>query len=175
MPLVLADQQMPGRTGAQFLARARELSPTARRVLLISWGDQSAPAAVVAAAALGQIDFSLTKPVWSPDEQFHRAITESLAEWWRQRGGQFPAVTVIGTEPSPRVHEIRDLLARNSVPSRFFRADSDEGRAALLRLGVGQPAGPVVALYNGLVLADPTNAAVAEALGAAVRPAGDDL
>jgi hypothetical protein len=74
-----------------------------------------------------------------------------------------------------RVHEIRDLLARNSVVSGFFRADSDEGRAALLRLGVGQPAGPVVALYNGVVLADPANAAVAEALGVAVRPAGDDL
>ena len=44
VPLVLADQWMPGRTGVQFLARVRELHPTARRGLLISWGDQSAPA-----------------------------------------------------------------------------------------------------------------------------------
>src|ERR1700759_2626719 len=44
VPLVLADQWMPGRTGAQFLARVRELYPTARRVLLISWGYQSGPA-----------------------------------------------------------------------------------------------------------------------------------
>ncbi len=51
VPLVLADQWMKGRTGAQFLAGVRELYPTARRVLLISWGDQSAPAAVVEAAA----------------------------------------------------------------------------------------------------------------------------
>jgi hypothetical protein len=41
----------------------------------------------VEAAALGQIDFYLPKPVWSPDEQFHRAITESLAPWWRQQVG----------------------------------------------------------------------------------------
>jgi len=61
------------------------------------------PAAVVEAAALGQIDFYLPKPVWSPDEQFHRAITESLAEWWRQQGGHFAAVTVIGKEQSARV------------------------------------------------------------------------
>jgi thioredoxin reductase (NADPH) len=75
VPLVLADQWMPGTTGVQFLARVRELFPAARRGLLISWGDQSATTAIVEAAALGQIDFSLPKPVWSPDEQFHRAIT----------------------------------------------------------------------------------------------------
>ena len=34
VPLVLADQWMPARSGAQFLARVRELYPTARRVLL---------------------------------------------------------------------------------------------------------------------------------------------
>jgi hypothetical protein len=46
-------------------------------------------------------DASLPKPLWSPDEQFHRAITESLEQWWRQQGGQFAVVTVIGKEPSP--------------------------------------------------------------------------
>ncbi len=171
VPLVLADQWMPGRAGAQFLARVRELYPIARRVLLISWGDQSAPAPIVEAAALGQIDFYLPKPVWSPDEQFHRAITESLAEWWRQQGGQFAAVTVIGTEPSARVHEIRDLLTRNSVPFGFQRADSEEGSAALQRLGLDPSSGPVVTLYTGVVLADPANAQVAEALGVSIRPA----
>ena len=148
VPLVLADQQMPGGTGAQFLGRVRELYPTARRVLLISWGDQSDLSAVVEAAALGQIDFYVPKPAWSPDEQFHRAVTESLEAWWRQHGGQFAAVTVIGDEPSERVHEIRDLLTRNSVPFGFARADSAEGRAALQRLGVHQSAGPAVVLYT---------------------------
>ena len=142
VPLVLADQWMPGRTGAQFLARVRELHPTTRRGLLISWGDQPAMAAIVEAAALGQIDFYLPKPVWSPDEQFHRAITESLEQWWRQQGGQFAAVTVIGTEPSARVHEICDLLTRNSIPFGFHRADSEEGSAALQRLGLSPSSGP---------------------------------
>jgi thioredoxin reductase (NADPH) len=105
VPLVLTDQWMPARADAQFLARVRELYPAARRALLISWGDQSVAAPIVEAAALGQIDFYLPRPVWSPDEQFHRAITESLADWWRQQGGQFAAVTVIGAEPSVRVHE----------------------------------------------------------------------
>lgn len=171
VPLVLADQWMPGRTGAQFLVRVRELHPTTRRGLLISWGDQPAMAAIVEAAALGQIDFYLPKPVWSPDEQFHRAITESLEQWWRQQGGQFAAVTVIGTEPSARVHEICDLLTRNSIPFGFHRADSEEGSAALQRLGLSPSSGPVVTLHTGVVLADPANAQVAEALGVNIRPA----
>ncbi len=53
VPLVLADQWMPGRTGAQFLARVRELHPTTRRGLLISWGDQPAMAAAVYGASEG--------------------------------------------------------------------------------------------------------------------------
>ncbi|MGE5286558.1 MAG: FAD-dependent oxidoreductase [Micromonosporaceae bacterium] len=172
VPLVLADQWMPGKTGTEFLAQVGGIYPTARRGLLVSWGDRSAAGPILDAAALGQIEFYLPRPAWSPDEQFHRAVTESLAEWWRLRGGRFEAVTVIGEHPSARVHEIRDVLARNSVPFGFHRADSEEGCAALRRLGVDQQAGPVVALYNGVVLVDPSNAEVAEALGLEVRPAG---
>jgi thioredoxin reductase (NADPH) len=155
VPLVLADQWMPETAGTEFLASVRDLFPTARRGLLISWGDRSAVAPILQAAAFGQIEFYLAKPSWSPDEQFHLAVTESLAEWWRQRGAQYEAVTVIGAEPDARSHEIRDLLTRNSVPFGFHRGDSDEGRAALERLGVRHDQGPVVALYSGVVLVDP--------------------
>ena len=44
VPLVLADQQMSGVGGTQLLARVRQFFPTARRGLLISWGDRSTPA-----------------------------------------------------------------------------------------------------------------------------------
>ena len=171
VPLVLADHWMPGMTGTEFLARVKDVIPTARRGLLIAWADPSTIEPILEASALGQMEFYVPKPAWSPDEQFHRAITESLDEWWRERGGRFEAVTVIGEEPSVRTHEIRDILARNSVPFGFYRSDSAEGRQALARLGVDRPAGPVVALFNGIVLVDPGNAEVAEALGAEVRPA----
>src|SRR4029078_2551469 len=124
------------------------------------------------AVALGQIEFYLPKPAWSPDEQFHRAVTESLEDWWRQRGGRFEAVTVIGGELSARTHEIRDVLTRNSVPFGFHSSDSAEGRAALDRLGVPVGQAPVVALFTGVVLVDPTNAEVGAALGVDVRPTG---
>ena len=64
------------------------------------------------------------------------------------------------------------MLARNNVPFGFYASDSPEGRAALRRLGVGHPAGPVLSLYTGVVLVDPANAEVGEALGLDVRPAG---
>jgi thioredoxin reductase (NADPH) len=172
VPLVLADQWMPELTGAELLAQVRDPYPTARRGLLISRGDQSAMAGIANAAALGQIEFHLPKPAWEPDEQFHLAVTESLEEWWREQGGRFEAVTLIGQDPSARVHEIRDLLTRNNIPFGFLPSDSEEGRAALERLGVAGVTGPVVALYTGAVLLDPANAEVAEALGTPVRPAG---
>jgi thioredoxin reductase (NADPH) len=67
VPLVLADQWMPGQTGAEFLAQVRDLYPTARRGLLISWGDQSARAPMMDAAALGQIEFTLPKRLADPE------------------------------------------------------------------------------------------------------------
>src|SRR5215468_10611234 len=165
---------MPGMGGTQLLARVRQFFPTARRGLLVTWRDMAAPAPFLEAAALGWLEFYLMKPTWSPDEQFHRVITGSLEEWWREQGGRSERVmvTVIGDEPSARVHELRDVLARGNVAFRFHPRDSPEGRAALRRLGVSEPAGPVVSLDTGAVLVNPTNAQVAEALGLEVRPAG---
>lgn len=174
VPLVLADQRMPGMDGTQFLARVREFFPTARRGLLITWGDRSTPAPFLEAAALGWLEFYLNKPTWSPDEHFHQVIAGSLEEWWREHGGRSEGlvVRVIGDERSARVHELRDLLARSSVPFGFYSSDGPEGQAALRRLGVSEPAGPVLSLDTGVVLVNPANAEIAEALGLEVRPAG---
>jgi len=171
VPLVLADQQMPGMGGTQLLAQVRQFFPTARRGLLISWADRSAPAPFLEAAALGWLEFYLDKPSRSPDEQFHRAITGFLEEWWREQGRRSEGVMVIADDRSARGHEIRDVLARNSVPFGFYPSDSPEGQAALRRLGVSEPAGPVLSLDTGVVLVNPANAEVAEALGLDVRPA----
>ena len=171
VPLVLAEQWMPGMRGAQLLARVRDSFPTTRRGLLISWRERSTPAPFLEAAALGWLEFYLSKPTWSPDEQFHRVVTGALEEWWRDQGGRFESVTVIGEDPSARVHEIRDLLSRNSVPFGFYASGSPEGQAVLRQLSLSDPGGPVVSLYTGVVLVDPGNAEVAAALGLDVRPA----
>jgi thioredoxin reductase (NADPH) len=173
VPLVLADQRLLGMGGTQLLARVRQFYPTARRGLLIVWRDMSQTAPFLKAAALGELEFYVVKPASSPDERFHRVITESLEMWWREqtRPSGRAMVTVIGDDPSARIHELRDLLSRSSVPFDFFPSDSAEGRAALRRLGVSEPAGPVLSLDTGVLLVDPANAEIAEALGLDVRPA----
>ena len=168
VPLVLAGRRMPGMTGTRLLARVRQFFPTARRGLLVTGGDLAAPAPFLEAAALGWLEFYLIKPAWSPDERFHRGITGSLEEWWRERGGRPEGgmVTVIGDDRSARVHELRDVLAGNSVPFGFHPGGSPRGRAALRRLGVSGPAGPVLSLATGVVLVDPAYAEVARGAGA---------
>jgi len=66
VPLVLADQRLPGMSGTQLLARVRQFFPMARRGLVIPWGERSAPAPFLEAAALGWLEFYLPKPTWSP-------------------------------------------------------------------------------------------------------------
>jgi CheY-like chemotaxis protein len=57
VPLVLADQRLPGMSGTELLARVRDIFPTARRGFLITWS-RSAPAPFLEAAALGQLEFT---------------------------------------------------------------------------------------------------------------------
>jgi Polyketide cyclase / dehydrase and lipid transport len=54
VPLALADHWMPGMTGTEFLARVKDIVPTSRRGLLISWGDPSTTGPILEASALGR-------------------------------------------------------------------------------------------------------------------------
>ena len=70
-----------------LLERVHELHPHAKRALLIPWGgwaDEETADAIRNAMALGYIDYYAIKPFSSPDEIFHRLISEFLQEWRRQ-------------------------------------------------------------------------------------------
>jgi thioredoxin reductase (NADPH) len=166
--LVLAGQWLRDATGTELLARVRPLYPTARRVLLITWGDQASLKAVVQATVLGDLDAYVVRPGTPPDEVFHRSVTEQLAEWGRSNLPGIEVVRVVGEEWAARSHELRVLLGRNSVPFSFYPADSPEGQR-LLEPGSGQ-ALPAVVMFDGRVLVDPSNAEVAEALGVPTKP-----
>jgi diguanylate cyclase (GGDEF)-like protein len=62
--VIISDMRMPGMDGATFLARARALVPTARRILLTGQTDM---AAAIAAINQGQIFRFLTKPCPPPE------------------------------------------------------------------------------------------------------------
>jgi len=168
--IVLASQRMSQGTGTQLLARVREFHRTAKRLLLIDWGYGPPPEPILQAIALGHIDAYVAGPVTVPDERFHRAVTELLEEWARSHLPRFEAVRVVGEERSARSHEIRDLLDRNAVPSGFYPVGTGRGEALLQQAGVAASAVPVILLFNGRVLVQPTNAEVAEALGMKTAP-----
>src|SRR5215204_1496968 len=118
--LVLADQWMAGMGATEFLSRVRETHPTTK----------------LDSMALGHIDYYVNKPWTSPDERFHKAVSDLLYDWAKDHLPKFEAIVVVGEQWSARSHELRDLLGRNGVLYTFHPADSEAGRALLARAGL---------------------------------------
>jgi thioredoxin reductase (NADPH) len=168
--LVAADLWMPEMDGVEFLGRAHALHPDAGRALLVGMGDASATEPVQRAAALGQFDFTILQGWVSPEEWLYPQVQEALSKWTRAHRPKHEMVMLVGEQWSPRCHEMRDLLSRNSVPFGFYAADADDGRRLLTEHGVQDGRLPVAILWNGRVLANPTNVDLAQSLGVSTRP-----
>ncbi len=170
--LVLADQGLPEATATELLGQVRRLYPAARRVLLITWADQPGARPILGATVLGDIDAYVVKPGRPPDEHFHRFITEQFDEWGRSNLPGLEVVRVVGQEWAARSHELRELLGRNGIPFGFYPADSPDGQRLLREAGAVGTALPAVALFDGRILADPSNAEVGDAIGVQTKPGG---
>jgi thioredoxin reductase (NADPH) len=172
--------------GAEFLAMAHRLNPTAKRVLIVPRGGPSAPSLrvpalllqdqsvaqpVLRAMTLGVVDTYLASPHGGRDEGFHLAVSELLEEWARDSAADQPAVQIIDQQHSARAHELRDVLTRNGIPIEFSPAESDRARVLLEESGHTGSKLPVVITYTGRALADPTNDELAAAFGLATLPA----
>ncbi len=90
--------------------------------MILNWGDFDRAKAVFDALGSGHIDLYLLRPEQARDEEFHRAITESLEDWALARGGGFEAVRIIGDPVDRRSHELRDSFNRNHIPIGFHDA-----------------------------------------------------
>ena len=135
--VLMAASAMAATPGPEFLAQARSIQPTAKRVLVVPRGGPGAPSLrvpvplvqdrqaatpVLRAIALGMIDTYLSAPGAGRDEEFHRAVSELLEEWAHDAVPALPAVRIIAHERSARAHELRDTLARNGIPYVFHAA-----------------------------------------------------
>ena len=163
--LILADQWMPDISGTDFLARAGQLFPTAKRAVLIEWGDRTTQEPVLRGMTLGHIDYYVNKPERPGDEYFHRMIAEFLYDWTKVNRPPFKEIQVVGERGSARSHELRDILNRNGVLHAFYPVGSREARELLVRVGKTSDALPVLVLYDEQVLVDPSNAELADAFG----------
>jgi thioredoxin reductase (NADPH) len=164
--LVIADQWMPEMPGVDLLGRAHEIHPTAQRGLLVAWGDRTAAPTILQGCAFGQLENYLHKP-WSPPEvHLYPAVSEFLADWTRAHRPRMELVRVVAGHPSPRAHEICELLERNGIPYGFYVAESEHGRQLLQRAGLDGSRLPVVILLDGHALVNPSNPDISDALGA---------
>ncbi len=166
--LVLAGASLVQATGGTFLDRVRQLHPQAKRALLVPFADRGTTAAAESLSdlmALGRIDHYVLTPAGSPDEVFHEAVSSFLLEWARDRRSVPHTVHIVGEEWAGRAYELRTVFEQCAVPHAFWLADSDEGRELIARAGPGA-ALPLMALPDGRVLCDPSDAEIAEAAGA---------
>ena len=168
--LVVAARRMEGLDGLALLARAQELHPSAKRVLLEHRGEWTSGEPVVRAMTLGQVDYVLFRP-WQPVEQFlYLPVSEFLAAWEKSRGST-EAIQIVGRHWAAHSHELRDTLARIGIPFGFYSDDSPDGRRLLDQAGEDGSHLPVVLFRSGLVLVDPTHAELTAALGMRTSPA----
>jgi thioredoxin reductase (NADPH) len=169
--LMVADQRMPGMEGTDFLIKARQVFPDAKRALLTAYADTSAAIAAINEVSL---DYYLLKP-WDPPEEALFPVVEDLLQTWEGGAALSAAgVRVIGHRFSKETHDLRDFMARNRVPGRWLDVERDsEARELLTVAGVPEERLPVVLLEDGSVLERPTVLELAERLGVASRPASD--
>ena len=162
--IVLAARGETGLRGEELLARVYDLHPYAKRALLIPWGgwaDEETADVIRTAMTLGHIDYYILEPWTTPDELFHRLISEFLQEWRRATEGRLELTVVAGLWSS-RGYEIRNLLARTGVPHAFYASDSDDARALMQTCGAEVSDKPAVVLPDNTVLEDPSDDELAE-------------
>jgi thioredoxin reductase (NADPH) len=168
--IILADYRMPQLNGIEFLERAMDIYPGARRALLTAYADTGA---AIDAINVVDLDYYLLKP-WDPPEEKLYPVVDSLLEMWLSSDHRpVPETKIVGHRWSARSSEVREFLARNQVPYRWYAADEPEGRRLLEAAGKDGQTLPVVIAPDGTVLVEPSEPELASKVGLATNPSTD--
>jgi thioredoxin reductase (NADPH) len=163
LAIVISDQRMPGLQGTDVLAQTREVYPLARRVMLTAYSDIDA---AIRAINVAHLDHYLSKP-WDPPEDCLFPVVDDLLDAWQ--AAYLPEETglrLVGHQWSPRSHVIKDFLAGNLIPYRWFDiARHPDTRSLLDAAGIGASDLPALFFDDGTALRNPEPRQVAERLG----------
>ncbi|KND42563.1 MULTISPECIES: FAD-dependent oxidoreductase [Streptomyces] len=166
--VVLADYRMPEMNGIEFLEQALDVYPGARRVLLTAYADTGA---AIDAINVIDLDHYLLKP-WDPPEEKLYPVLDDLLQAWRAADRTCVGTTkVVGHRWSARSSGVREFLARNQVPYRWYSSDEPEGRRLLAAAGADGARLPLVVTPDGTPLVAPEDPELAEKVGLATTPA----
>jgi thioredoxin reductase (NADPH) len=168
---ILADYRMPQMSGIEFLEEAMDLFPVAKRVLLTAYADTDA---AIQAINVVDLDHYLLKP-WDPPEEKLYPVLDELLVSWQHTPRQVQQVRVIGHRWSARSYDVRDFLARNSVPFRWYELDDVDCEARRLLTAAGQDGStlPIVITADGEALVQPTDSELAARVGLSTTPSTD--
>lgn len=165
---ILADYRMPQMDGIAFLEQAMDLFPDARRALLTAYADTEA---AIQAINVVDVDHYLLKPWDPPDEKLYPVVDQLVEAWHTAPRLAVEETKVIGHRWSEPSYRVRDFLARNSVPYRWYSVDEPEARRLLDAAGATREDIPVLVTPSGTVLRKPSGAAIADAVGLSTTPA----
>ena len=169
--LLLSDQRMPGMSGVDFLERARDLYPEARRVLLTAYADNEA---AIRAINTARIHYYLNKPWDPPEEKLYPVLADLLEDWHAGYQPPFEGLRVIGHRWSLKDHSVRSFLSRNHVPYRWFDiAASQDALTELKDRHLDPDQLPVVLFADGTSLVDPDPETLAARVGLSIQATQD--
>ena len=163
LAMMLVDQRMPRMTGVEFLEKAREIFPDAKRALLTAYADTEAAIRAINSAG---IDYYLMKPWDPPDEKLYPVLDDLLADWKEGYKPKFEGVKVAGHRWSPEGHRIKDFLARNLIPFEWHDIEVEHTSCVLLEKAEAEHPGQTMVIFpDGSHLLEPTNAQIAAKVG----------
>ncbi|MFG2806765.1 FAD-dependent oxidoreductase [Streptomyces massasporeus] len=168
--VILADYRMPQMNGIEFLEQALDVYPGARRVLLTAYADTNA---AIDAINVVDLDHYLLKPWDPPEEKLYPVLDDLLQAWKTSDFRPVPSTKVVGHRWSSRSSDVREFLARNQVPYRWYSADEPEGRWLLAAAGEDGMRLPVVITPDGSPLVEPEAVDLAARVGLATTPTAD--
>lgn len=161
--MFISDQRMPEMEGVDFLEKAKQFYPEARRVLLTAYSDTDA---AIRAINKVQLDYYLVKPWGPPEEKLYPVIDDLLDDWQHIYHPTFKGIKVLGYQFSQRSHAIKDFLAGNLIPYQWLDVQAADGSRQLLELnGLDQKDLPIVFFEDGTHLADPSIIEIAGKVG----------
>jgi thioredoxin reductase (NADPH) len=165
--LLLSDQRMPGMTGVEFVEKAREIYPEARRVLLTAYADTEAAIRAINSA---RIHYYLNKPWDPPEEKLYPVLADLLEDWKAGYRPPFEGLRVIGNRWSLKDHQLRNFLSRNHVPYRWLDVATSEDAQKLLEERQLKPEHlPVVLFADGTMLAEANPDSLAVRVGLSIQ------
>ncbi len=161
--LFLSDQRMPGMTGVEFLVRAIDLFPEAKRVLLTAYADTEAAIKAINSA---RIHYYLNKPWDTPEEKLYPVLDDLLQAWNLGYKPPYEGIQVVSTRWGAGDHEVRNFLSRNRIPFKWLNPEQTPECLDLLRAkDLDEAKLPIVLFGDGSALVQPSSTELASRVG----------